>query len=391
MKKRSLVVVCVVTLGALSVLGAAQQWLSRVAAAQAGAAVQAPRFEVDPTWPKPLPNNWVLGSVIGVAVDAQDHIWIVHRPDALQANEKAASLTPPAASCCTPAPPILEFDQQGTLLRHWGGPVQGAPYEWPESNHGITIDYKGNVWIAANGQKDAHALKFTQDGKFLLQIGHLGKSKGSLDEENLKQAAKIFVDKATNEAYVADGYGNHRVIVFDADTGAYKRMWGAYGNKPDDVDYGRYKPDAPPLQQFRNPVHCSEIAVDGLVYVCDRVNDRIQVFQKDGKFVKEAFIAKNTLGSGSVWDIAFSRDPQQRFIFLADGMNQRIWILQRDTLAVVSSFGGGGRMPGVFYGVHSIAIDSKGNLFTTETWTSQRAQKFLYRGMAPAARTQGHD
>jgi DNA-binding beta-propeller fold protein YncE len=284
---------------------------------------------------------------------------------------------------------VLEFDQQGNLLRHWGGPGQG--FEWPQSNHGITIDYKGNVWIGANGQKDSHILKFTQDGKFLLQIGRLGMSKGSLDEANLKQPAKVFVDRQANEAYVADGYGNHRVIVFDADTGAYKRMWGAYGNKPDDTDLGRYKPDAPPPQQFRNPVHCSEIAVDGLVYVCDRVNDRIQVFQKDGKFVKEAFVAKNTLGSGSVWDIAFSNDPQQRFIFLADGMNQRIWILQRDTLENVSSFGGGGRMPGAFYGVHSIAADSKGNLYTTETWTSQRAQRFLYRGMAAATppRTQG--
>lgn len=389
MKQRSIVVMCAVTVGALCVLATAERWFNSVAEAQAGSTVQAPRFEVDPTWPKPLPNNWVIGSAIGVAVDAQDHVWIVHRPDSLQANERAAALTPPAASCCSPAPPVLEFDQQGNLLRHWGGAGQG--FEWPQSNHGITIDYKGNLWIAANGQKDAHVLKFNQDGKFILQIGHLGQSKGSLDRENLRQPAKVFVDRAANEAYVADGYGNHRVIVFDSETGAYKRMWGAYGNTPSDEDLGRYRPDAPPPQQFRNPVHCSEIAVDGLVYVCDRVNDRIQVFQKDGKFVKEVFIAKNTLGSGSVWDIAFSKDPQQRYIFLADGMNQRIWILQRDTLEVVSSFGGGGRMPGAFYGVHSIAIDSKGNLYTTETWTSQRAQRFLYRGMAPAVRPQNGD
>ena len=389
MKQKSIVVMCAVTIGAMCALGAAQQWFASVAEAQASSTVQAPRFEVDPMWPKPLPNNWVIGSAIGVAVDAQDHIWLVHRPDSLQANERAAALTPPAASCCSPAPPVLEFDQQGNLLRHWGGPGQG--FEWPQSNHGITIDYQGNVWIAANGQKDAHVLKFNQDGKFLLQIGRLGQSKGSLDQANLRQPAKVFVDRQAKEAYVADGYGNHRVIVFDAETGAYKRMWGAYGNTPSDEDLGRYRPDAPPPQQFRNPVHCSEIAVDGLVYVCDRVNDRIQVFQKEGKFLKEVFIAKKTLGSGSVWDIAFSKDPQQRYIFLADGMNQRIWILQRDTLEIVSSFGGGGRMPGAFYGVHSIAIDSKGNLYTTETWTSQRAQRFLYRGMAPVARTQNND
>jgi DNA-binding beta-propeller fold protein YncE len=367
-------------LALLAGLGVAEHAAERVAAAQAKNTVQAPRFEVDPMWPKPLPNHWVIGSAIGVAVDAQDHVWIVHRPDSLEDNEKAAALNPPTASCCSPAPPVLEFDQTGTLVGHWGGPGQG--YEWPQSNHGITIDYKGNVWIGGNGQKDGQVLKFTREGKFLLQIGHFNQSKGSLDTENLHQAAKIFVDRTANEAYVADGYGNHRVIVFDADTGQFKRMWGAYGNKPDDVNYGRYNPNAPPLKQFRNPVHCSEIANDGLVYVCDRVNDRIQVFHKDGTFVKETFIAKTTLGSGSVWDIAFSKDPQQKYIFLCDGMNQKIYVILRDTLEIVTSFGDGGRMPGTFYGVHSIATDSKGNIYTTETWRGQRLQRFLYRGIA---------
>jgi len=233
-------------------------------------------------------------------------------------------------------------------------------------------------------------LKFTQDGKFLMQIGKPSQSKGSNDVANLRLPAKTFVDQATNELFVADGYGNHRVIVFDADTGQYKRHWGAYGHVPSDVDQGPYNPDAPPPQQFRNPVHCAEISVDRLLYVCDRVNDRIQVFKPDGTFVKEMFIEKRTLGAGSVWDIAFSKDPQQKFIYLADGENDRVHILLRDTLEVLTTFGEGGRQPGEFYGVHSIATDSHGNIYTTETYRGQRVQKFVYKGLGPVtAKDQG--
>src|SRR3984957_8022892 len=265
---------------------------SRNAVAHASA-VRAPRFEVDPLWPKPLPNHWVMGMTIGVSVDAQDHIWIINRPRTNAPRELHAQSDPPAAECCASAPPVLEFDQAGTLLRHWGGPGDG--FDWPVSNHGITIDYKGNVWIGGNNRtaeaapQDDAVLKFTQDGKFLLQIGKPGQSKGSNDVQNLKQPAKMFVDPKSNELYVADGYGNHRVIVFDADTGIYKRHWGAYGKKPDDIALAPYKPGEPPAQQFRNPVHCAQLANDGLLYVCDRVNDRIQVFKPDGTFVKEAF------------------------------------------------------------------------------------------------------
>ncbi|PYU21028.1 MAG: hypothetical protein DMG30_18885 [Acidobacteria bacterium] len=376
-------------------------------AAAAASGVQAPRFEVDPMWPKPLPNHWLLGMTIGVSVDAQDHIWIIHRGGSLERMENYLAANPPASECCMAAPPVLEFDEEGNLLAHWGGPGQG--YDWPVSNHGITVDYKGNVWIGGNGRgaqvapptqaaalnesqpgggpfNDNMVLKFTQDGKFLMQIGHPGQSKGSNDLENLKGPAKMFIDRETNELYVADGYGNHRVIVFDADTGKYKRHWGAYGHKPDDTSLGPYNPDAPPAQQFRNPVHCTELANDGLLYVCDRVNDRIQVFKKDGTFVKEAIIARRTLGDGSVWDIAFSKDPQQKYIFLADGSNEKVYIMLRDTLEILTSFGDGGRQPGEFYAVHSIATDSKGNLFTTETYRGQRVQKFVYKGMAPVTK-----
>jgi DNA-binding beta-propeller fold protein YncE len=371
------------------------------------AAVQAPMFEVDPLWPKPLPNHWLMGMTIGVSVDAQDNIWIIHRQGSLEAGEQHATTKPPIAVCCAPAPPILEFDQAGNLLHHWGGPGNG--YDWPDSNHGITIDYKGNVWIGGNGRGkqaskpvdgapdesaasatasylDNEVLKFTQDGQFLMQIGKPHSSKGSNDVENLRLPAKTFIDKQTNEVYVADGYGNHRVIVYDADTGKYKRHWGAYGNKPDDTDLGNYNPDAPPAQQFRNPVHCADLSVDRLLYVCDRANDRIQVFKPDGTFVKEAFIAKRTLGSGSAWDIAFSKDPQQKYIYLADGENDRIHILLRDTLEVLTTFGEGGRQPGEFYGPHSIATDSKGNIYVTETYRGQRVQKFVYKGLGPVTK-----
>jgi DNA-binding beta-propeller fold protein YncE len=388
-------------LAVLIALGAASVLVDRKVAAQSNG-VQAPRFEVDPMWPKPLPNHWLLGMTIGVSVDAQDHIWIIHRGGSLDPKEAYELTNPPGSSCCLPAPPVLEFDEEGNLIGHWGGPGKG--YDWPLSNHGITVDYKGNVWIGGNGRNaqgtpaneavpggggpfnDNMVLKFTQDGKFLMQIGHPGKSQGSNDIANLKGPAKMFIDPPTNELYVADGYGNHRVIVFDADTGQYKRHWGAYGHKPDDTQLGPYNPDAPPAQQFRNPVHCAQLADDGLLYVCDRSNDRIQVFKKDGTFVKEAFIAKRTLGDGSVWDIAFSKDPQQKYIYLADGANEKVYVMLRDTLEILTSFGDGGRQPGEFYAVHSIATDSKGNIFTTETYHGQRVQKFAYKGMAPVTK-----
>jgi hypothetical protein len=391
----------------------ASVFLQKKAAVEA-AGVMAPRFEVDPLWPKPLPKHWILGQTIGVSVDAQDHVWIIHRAGSLEDGEQHATTDPPKAQCCAPAPPVLQFDQEGNLLTSWGGPQPGL--DWPESNHGITIDYKGNVWIGGNsanppggargrgtaprggqvqneeqsgtnfGTNDAMILKFTQAGKFLMQIGKPGQSKGSNDTENLRRPAKTFIDKQTNEVFVADGYGNHRVIVFDADTGKYKRHWGAYGNKPSDANLGDYNPDAPPAQQFRNPVHCADLSVDRLLYVCDRANDRLQVFKPDGTFVKEMFYEKRTLGSGSVWDIAFSKDPQQKYIYLADGENDRVHIIDRDSLQVLTTFGEGGRQPGEFYGVHSIATDSKGNIYTTETYRGQRVQRFLYKGLAPVTK-----
>lgn len=365
------------------------------------ATVDAPKFEVDPFWPKPLPNHWVIGATIGVAVDSRDHVWILHRPSSLEAKEQY--LTNKEAQCCAAAPPVLEFDAAGNLVGHWGGP--GTGYDWPASNHGIDVDHKGNVWIGGNGRGvrkaalpadesrmgagpvyDSMLLKFSQSGKFLMQIGKPNMSKGSNDTENLRLPAKSIVDPKTNELYVADGYGNRRVIVFDAETGKYKRHWGAYGNKPDDTQLPAYNPKEPLAKQFRTPVHGVALADDGLLYVCDRTNDRLQVFKADGTYVKETLVEPNTLGDGAVFDVALSRDAGQKFLYIADGSNMKIHVLKRESLEYLTSFGDGGRQPGQFYAVHSVATDSKGNLFTTETYRGQRVQKFLYRGIGKIAK-----
>lgn len=363
-----------------------------LSAALSQQAVQAPRFEVDPMWPKPLPNHWILGSTIGVGVDARDHVFIIHRGDSTlnQRTEAGASSTPKIAECCTAAPPVLEFDPEGNLVNSWGWqPGKGEGFTWPASNHGISIDPAGNVWIGGNGSGDSHILKFTHEGKFLQQIGIPGRAPNSNSKDAFGRVAKITFDAKANEAYIADGYGNKRVAVLDAGTGAIKRFWGAYGNVPSDSNLGRYNPDAPLAQQFRNPVHCAEPTTDGLVYVCDRPNDRIQVFSKDGKFVKEQRIAPATLGDGSVWDIAFSKDPAQKYLFLADGKNERVYVLDRQSLEILTQFGDGGRQPGQFFAVHSIATDSKGNLYTTETYEGKRVQKFAYKGIVSVPRNQG--
>jgi DNA-binding beta-propeller fold protein YncE len=341
----------------------------------------APRFEVDPFWPKPLPNHWLLGSAIGVSVDSRDHVWIIHRAQSLNLEtEASAGKNNPQGECCAIAPPVIELDAEGNVVSSFGGPGEG--YDWPTSNHGITVDHMDNIWIGGNDPLDAHILKFTRGGKFLLQLGKPQQNAGSNDPVNFWRVAKISIDAAANEAYIADGYGNKRVVVLDVNTGERKRYWGAYGNRPDDTDLGPYDPAAPPAQQFRNPVHCAEPSNDGFVYACDRVNDRIQVFRKDGTFVSELKVSPMTLGAGAVWDIAFSKDPQQTYLYLADGMNERIWIIDRAKMEILTSFGDGGRQPGQFFGVHSIATDSQGNLYTTETYEGKRVQKFVYKGLA---------
>ncbi len=360
-------------------LGCGQNALDNSANAQTK---QAPSFVVDPFWPKPLPNHWILGATIGLAVDSRDHVYIIHRRDTFnERTEIGAATDPVKADCCIPAPNVLEFDPAGNLVNHWGGPNDA--YDWPTSNHGITVDHKDNIWIGGNGPTDSHILKFTRDGKFIAQFGTPGSETNSHDPENFGSVAEISFDPSANEAYVADGYRNKRVAVLDADTGKMKRYWGAYGNEPDDANLGPFRPGQEPAQQFRNPVHCAQPSHDNLIYVCDRVNNRLQVFETDGTFIREIFIKPNSLGDGSVWDISFSADDDQTYIYLADGTNRKIFIIERESLEVLTNFGDGGRNPGQFFAVHGIATDSKGNIYTTETYEGKRLQKFTYTGMKP--------
>jgi hypothetical protein len=342
---------------------------------------EVPRFEVDPFWPRPLPNNWILGQIAGVAVDAQDHVWIIQRPRTLTEDEKGATLNPPRSQCCAPAPPVIEFDRDGSVMQAWGGPGNG--YEWPENEHGIRVDADGFVWLGGNGPNDGMILKFTPVGKFVMQIGKAGPSKGDNDPTQLGRPADIWIDQG--EVYVADGYGNHRVIVFDAQTGAYKRHWGAYGKPPDDnARPVAYDPAAPPSPTFGNPVHCVKIANDGLVYVCDRTKDRIQVFHRDGSFVQEFFQKKQTRGAGSAWDLYLWPDRAQSYFLNADGENNEVRVVRRQDGEVVGTFGRSGRNAGSFHWVHNIAIDSQGNVFTAEVDNGKRVQKFRPINGAPA-------
>jgi len=354
-----------------------QKHFSEPASAASGERL-APQMVVDPFWPQPLPNKWILGATIGIAVDSRDHIYIVHRNQDNNFATQEIGLDNGVAECCTAAPPIIEFDPAGNVVNAWGGPGEG--YTWPDSNHGLEIAPNGNIWIGGNGGADSHILVFSAEGDFVREIGLPGEPVDSNSTTHFNKVAEIAIDPAANEAYIADGYGNKRVAVLDVATGAFKRYWGAYGNRPDDAGIF-YDPDEPLPQQFVGPVHCAEPSNDGLIYVCDRGADRIQVFRPDGTFVKEAQVARNTRGAGAVWDIAFSRDADQEFIFLADGSNFKVHILDRDSLEKLAEFGDGGRQPGLFYGTHSIVSDSKGNIYTTETYEGKRVQKFVFQGL----------
>jgi DNA-binding beta-propeller fold protein YncE len=401
-------------------------------------AVQAPKFAVDPYWPNPLPPHSIIGSVNGVAVDARDHVFVVNNPTAFTARtETWPNGVPPPGYCCAPTSPVLEFDAAGTLVKQWGGAGQG--YDWPSMPSGIAVDDKGNVWIGSGGTTDGQILKFSSDGKFLMQAGKAGEAapaaaaptggyapgtlgtnppdaargraadagaapqrgggggggrgRGasplapltqppghSTSQDTFGAPARFAFDTAASEVYVADGYRNRRVAVLDMTTGKIKRMWGAYGKPPDDGDRSAYQPGGAAPQQFSS-VTCVVLAKDGMVYVCDRGNDRIQVFQKNGTFVKEKSVAPKTLGEGSVWDVALSRDGQQKYLYVADGSNSRVRVLDRQSLDELTAFGDGGRYPSQFTGLQGLATDSKGNLYTSETYEGKRVQRFLFKGV----------
>jgi DNA-binding beta-propeller fold protein YncE len=333
-----------------------------------------PTFRVDPAWPS-IPNNWQFGQVASVSVDERDHVWVLQRPGTLAPEEKARA-----------APPVLEFDADGKFVQAWGGPGQG--YEWPESEHGVYVDPKGFVWIGGNGEKDHQILKFTKAGKFVLQIGRAGQSRGNADTENLNKPADTFVHAATNELFVADGYGNRRVIVFDADTGKFKRMWGAFGSTPTDAPPNPALPDADPLgaPQFVQPVHAARVSKDGLVYVSDRGGKRVQVFTLAGRYLDQVFIGRECMapacGNGTTAaSTAFSADPDQRFLYVGNRSQAKVMVFERKTLRLLGSFGQAGSAPGEFGTLHHLGSDSKGNLYVTEvtplTPANRRVQKFV--------------
>ena len=329
-----------------------------------------PVFEVDPAWPK-VPPQWKLGDASSIAIDAQDRVWVLHRPRTLKPEQAAMA-----------APPVIVFDTAGNYIKAWGGAGNG--YEWPEREHGIHIDYKGFVWLGGNncptnglrGLKpvaDDQLLKFTQDGKFVQQMGHSNQSKGNADTANLHRPADVWVYPPTNELFVADGYGNHRVAVFDADSGVFKRMWGAFGNQPVDDDHCEIvtpKTFSDPGPAQLSIVHAIRVAKDGTVYVADREYRRVQMFTKDGKFLKQLVHVSEPFAR----DLALS--PDQQFLYVGGGKG--IFIVDRKTLQIVGNI----QPAGIIGPGHQIAADSKGNLYIAQT--AAGLQKLTFKGMSTA-------
>jgi DNA-binding beta-propeller fold protein YncE len=398
MNGRTLRYLSVIVAGVLMMATVATLSNDHAQAQSSTTAKRVPVFEVDRAWPK-LPNNWVVGHVASVAVDRRDHVFMLHRPNTIPEDRRSHA-----------APPVLEFDASGKFVNAWGGPGNG--YDWPDSEHGIAVDYKDRVWIGGSAPiapslrnlDDDMLLTFDNKGKFLLQIGGRTASTGNADTKTVHQSADVFVWPKTNEAFVADGYGNRRVIVFDADTGAFKRMWGAFGNAPIDVPPavrgggagsggsaggGRgaapvLDTDGPGSQQFGGPVHAVKVSNDGLVYVADRPNRRVQVFTPEGKYVTQTFINRSGPSPQSAAGLAFSPDAQQQFLYVADYGNSHIAVLDRKSLQLLYQFGQRSEKPGDFQGLHHLAIDSKGNLYTGEVAPGARAQRFVFKGLSDA-------
>jgi hypothetical protein len=365
-----------------------------------------PRYKFDPSWPKTLPNKWIFGTVQGVVADKDGHIWVLQYPRSIPSDDLGAAQDPPSSECCIAAPAVIEFDADGNVLKSWGGP--GYVPNWPTIEKGLWVDKKGNVWISGvyademalsanfppkeSLQWDRQVLKFSGDGKLLLQIGRPAKDPiNNQDTTILGGPASIRVDDDNDEVYIADGFMNKRIVVYDSNTGAFKRGWGAYGIPLSEIDNARpaafpqlgasstippYDPSAPPSKQFRGPVDPLALSSDGLVYVGDRGNDRIQIFTKQGKFVKELFVAPNTLRSGSVWAITFSHDSRQKYLLVGDGANNVIWVLNRDDGSVVGTIGHKGHNGGEFDKIETMNLDTQGNLYVGEARFNNRVQRF---------------
>lgn len=335
---------------------------------------ETPAFQVDPSWPQEMPNSWILGAVTAVFVDAKDHVWVTHLPETLTPEETALVQEPPIGTCCVPAPIVIEFDPAGKVVQGWGDSSTQDVSEFPRNAHGLFVDHNDYVWVGT--YRHHRVMKFTRDGQLVMTIGRYDDNGGSNDPNLLGGPAGIWVDPDTNEAYFADGYRNRRVVVYDGDTGEYLRHWGAYGELPnDDYDFGDRDPLGSAPRQF-STVHGLVGSNDGLIYVADRRGNRIQVFDYAGQFVVEQTVAPRTRASGSAFVIALSPDAEQRWLYLADGTNHKVWILRRSDLEIVGEFGRGGRQVGQFIRPHGMGIDSQGNLYVGEASTGRRVQKF---------------
>lgn len=368
-KHLGMVVIGLVALGGSGLTVDAQR------AAGSAASSAAPRFKVDPTWPLELPNDWILGSVTGVFVDSKDHIWVTHLPETLTEEELYAEQTPAMGTCCKAAPTVLELDAQGKLIQGWGTGTKEDMTNWPRNPHGIFVDHNDFVWVGTHMHH--RVMKFTREGKLVMTIGQTDKNAGSNDTTLLGGPSGIWVDPKTNEAFISDGYRNRRVIVFDAATGKYLRHWGAYGEKPDDTE--KFDPKtmvSGALPKQFSTVHGLTGSKDGKIYVADRRGNRIQVFDQQGKFLAEKVIAPATLSSGSAFVPVLSRDPQEQWLYVADGTNHKVWILRRSDLEAVGEFGHGGRQLGQMLRPHGMSVDSRGNLYVGEASTGRRVQRF---------------
>ena len=367
-----------------------------------GALAQSAVYKVDPAWPKPLPNKWSMQQIVDMAVDKEDHIWIVNRQSDARPDELGAMTKPPRSECCVLGPEIIEFDQAGNVVRAWGGPKYTEG--WPGRLQTMFVDRDKNVWLSGTMPGDG-IIKYTKDGKFVSDFGHRGPKVPADQVKQNNQQTDIFppgigsfhLDEDAREIYISDGFLNKRILVYDMDAGAFKRGWGGHGVPLSEIDNDPTPPydisgPPPDQKQFAPALHCVHLSRDGFVYVCERGSDRVQVFTKQGKFVMQFFVHPATQSRGencggiwsttappcgTVYHLALSTDPQQKFIFVADGTNNIVWIFNRKDGTPAGSFGGNGRYAGNLHWIDSIVVDSKNNVYTGEVEDGKRVQKFV--------------
>ena len=356
-----------------------------------------PVYKVDPFWPKPLPNKWAMQQIVDISIDKDDHIWMINRADP-RADEMGAQTNPPRAECCVLGPEIIEFAQDGTVMKAWGHKnfVPG----WPNRLQSFIVDRDGNVWISGTDPGDS-IIKLDGDGKLLWDFGHRWPKGREIKQDNqqteyLMGVEDFELDMDAREIYVADGARNKRVLVYDMNTGAFKRGWGGHGVPLSEIDNNptpEYDLSGPPpdLKPFAQTIHTIHLSKDGLLYLGERGADRVSVYKKDGTFVMSFFVHPSTQARGpdcggpfgkvgpcgTTFNMSFSADPEQKYLFVADGTNNMVWIFNRKTGEPAGQFGGAGRYAGQLHWIDTVATDSKGNIYTGEVEDGKRIQKFV--------------